>query len=76
MAAICGTVLTNSNMLVLGEPGNGKSSAVKTMLYRQAAFYGERRFISISESKGDRWAPRPRTPGCRSSNSTPVAPIA
>ena len=48
-----GTVLTNSNMLVLGEPGNGKSSAVKTMLYRQAAFYGERRFISISDPKGE-----------------------
>jgi type IV secretory pathway VirB4 component len=48
-----GTVLTNSNMLVLGEPGNGKSSAVKTMLYRQAAFYGHRRFISISDPKGE-----------------------
>lgn len=48
-----GTVLTNSNMLVLGEPGNGKSSAVKTMLYRQAAFYGYRRFISISDPKGE-----------------------
>ena len=48
-----GTVLTNSNMLVLGEPGNGKSSAVKTMLYRQAAFYGQRRFISISDPKGE-----------------------
>lgn len=48
-----GTVVTNSNMLVLGEPGNGKSSAVKTMLYRQAAFYGQRRFISISDPKGE-----------------------
>lgn len=48
-----GTVLTNSNMLVLGEPGNGKSSAVKTILYRQAAFYGHRRFISISDPKGE-----------------------
>ena len=48
-----GSVLTNSNMLVLGEPGNGKSSAVKTMLYRQAAFYGQRRFISISDPKGE-----------------------
>lgn len=48
-----GVVLTNSNMLVLGEPGNGKSSAVKTMLYRQAAFYGNRRFLSISDPKGE-----------------------
>ena len=53
-----GTVLTNSNMLVLGEPGNGKSSAVKTMLYRQAAFYGQRRFISIRPERRIR-APRP-----------------
>ena len=48
-----GTVLTNSNMLVLGEPGNGKSAAVKTMLYRQAAFYGHRRYIAISDPKGE-----------------------
>ncbi len=48
-----GVVLTNSNMLILGEPGNGKSSAVKTMLNRQAAFYGHRRFISISDPKGE-----------------------
>lgn len=57
-----GTVLTNSNMLVLGEPGNGKSSAVKTMLYRQAAFYGHRRFISISDPKGE-YAPLARALG-------------
>ena len=48
-----GTILTNSNMLILGEPGNGKSSAIKTMLYRQAAFYGRRRFLSISDPKGE-----------------------
>ncbi len=57
-----GTVLTNSNMLILGEPGNGKSSAVKTMLYRQAAFYGPRRFISISDPKGE-YAPLARALG-------------
>ena len=48
-----GTVVTNSNMLVLGEPGNGKSTAVKTMLWRQAGFYGSRRFIAISDPKGE-----------------------
>jgi len=48
-----GTILTNSNMLILGEPGTGKSSAAKTMLYRQAAFYGRRRFLSISDPKGE-----------------------
>ena len=48
-----GTMLTNSNMLVLGEPGNGKSTAVKTMLWRQAGYYGSRRFIAISDPKGE-----------------------
>ena len=27
-------ILTNPNMLVLGEPGSGKSAAIKTFLYR------------------------------------------
>ncbi len=48
-----GTILTNSNMLVLGEPGNGKSTAVKTMLWRQAGYYGPRRFLAISDPKGE-----------------------
>jgi hypothetical protein len=48
-----GPILTNSNMLVLGEPGNGKSTAVKTMLWRQAGYYGTRRFIAISDPKGE-----------------------
>jgi type IV secretory pathway VirB4 component len=48
-----GAVVTNSNMLVLGEPGNGKSTAVKTMLWRQAGFYGSRRFIAVSDPKGE-----------------------
>ena len=48
-----GMILTNSNMLVLGEPGNGKSTAPKTMLWRQAGYYGARRFIAISDPKGE-----------------------
>ena len=48
-----GIVLTNSNMLILGEPGNGKSTAVKTMLWRQAGYYGSRRFLAISDPKGE-----------------------
>jgi hypothetical protein len=48
-----GMILTNSNMVVLGEPGNGKSTAVKTMLWRQAGFYGSRRFIAVSDPKGE-----------------------
>lgn len=48
-----GIVVTNTNMLVLGEPGNGKSTAVKTMLWRQAGYYGRKRFIAISDPKGE-----------------------
>ena len=48
-----GTILTNSNMLVLGEPGFGKSTAVKTTLWRQAGYYGTRRFIAVSDPKGE-----------------------
>ena len=33
--------------------GNGKSTAVKTMLWRQAGYYGQRRFIAISDPKGE-----------------------
>ena len=48
-----GAMLTNSNMLVVGEPGSGKSAAAKTILWRQAGFYGNRRFIAISDPKGE-----------------------
>jgi hypothetical protein len=45
--------LTNSNMLIVGEPGFGKSAAAKTMLWREAGYYGDRRFIAISDPKGE-----------------------
>ncbi len=48
-----GGTLTNSNMLIVGEPGFGKSAAAKTILWRQAGFYGRRRFIAISDPKGE-----------------------
>lgn len=48
-----GIALTNTNILVLGEPGNGKSTAVKTALWRQAGYYGPRRFIAVSDPKGE-----------------------
>jgi type IV secretory pathway VirB4 component len=43
-------ILTNPNMLVLGQIGRGKSSLVKTYLYRQAA-YGRR--IVVLDPKGE-----------------------
>ncbi len=47
-------LLTNANMLVAGEPGSGKSAAVKTYLYRTLALYGAggvRRWAAIVDPK-------------------------
>jgi type IV secretory pathway VirB4 component len=43
-------VLTNPNMIVLGQIGRGKSALVKTFLYRQAAF-GRR--VIVIDPKGE-----------------------
>ena len=48
-----GATLTNSNMLIVGEPGFGKSATAKTILWRQAGYYGKRRFIAVSDPKGE-----------------------
>ena len=48
-----GAMLTNSNMLVVGEPGVGKSSSVKVMIARHAAFWGSHRFFAITDPKGE-----------------------
>jgi type IV secretory pathway VirB4 component len=45
--------LTDSNILIAGRPGRGKSTAVKTFLYREMAVYGRRRFIAINDPKGE-----------------------
>jgi type IV secretory pathway VirB4 component len=45
--------LTDSNILIAGRPGRGKSAAVKTFLYREMAVYGHRRFIAINDPKGE-----------------------
>ena len=46
---------TNPNTWVLGEPGNGKSALVKTLLYRMAGIWsGPRsRFVAICDPKGE-----------------------
>ena len=46
-------LLTDSNMLIAGRPGQGKSAAVKTFLYREIGVYGRRRFIAINDPKGE-----------------------
>lgn len=46
---------TNPNTWVLGEPGNGKSALVKSLLYRMAGIWGgdRRRFVAICDPKGE-----------------------
>jgi type IV secretory pathway VirB4 component len=48
-----GPVLTNPNVLVVGEVGSGKSSTVKAFLSRSLAVYGHRRFVAILDPKGE-----------------------
>ena len=44
-------VVTNPNMLIVGEVGMGKSSAAKTLLYRSAGMFG--RWVAIADPKGE-----------------------
>jgi len=46
---------TNPNTWVLGEPGNGKSALIKTLLYRMAGIWGgdRTRFLAICDPKGE-----------------------
>ena len=48
-----GTVLTNPNVIVMGEVGSGKSSTVKAFLARSVAVYGDRRFVAVLDPKGE-----------------------
>lgn len=47
------TVLTNPNVIVIGEVGSGKSSTIKAFLARSVAVYGTRRFIAVIDPKGE-----------------------
>lgn len=46
-------VISDSNVLIAGRPGKGKSAAAKTFLFREIAVYGRRRFIAINDPKGE-----------------------
>ncbi len=46
-------VLTNPNILIFGDVGSGKSTTVKTFLWREHALYGLRRFFAILDPKGE-----------------------
>ena len=48
--------ITNPNGWILGEPGNGKSALVKTLLWRMAAVYGTGpagRWVGVVDPKGE-----------------------
>jgi len=48
--------VTNPNCWILGEPGNGKSALVKSLLWRTSAVYRtpeDRRWIAIADPKGE-----------------------
>lgn len=48
--------ITNPNCWVLGEPGNGKSALVKTLLWRMAGIWGTGtggRWMAIADPKGE-----------------------
>ena len=45
--------MTNPNVFVLGEPGFAKSSLIKTYLYWTNRLYGNSRWLSITDPKGE-----------------------
>ena len=54
--AYAAEAVTNPNLWVLGEPGNGKSALVKSLLWRMAAVYGHGpagRWMAIVDPKGE-----------------------
>jgi len=45
--------ITNTNMMILGQPGMGKSALMKTWLRRTKAVYGSDRVVAIVDVKGE-----------------------
>ncbi len=48
--------VTNPNCWILGEPGNGKSALVKSLIWRMSALYGNEadgRWFAIADPKGE-----------------------
>lgn len=45
--------VTNPNVWLMGEPGNGKSALVKTLLWRMRGCYGPDRFFAVVDPKGE-----------------------
>ena len=70
-----GGALTDSNVLIAGRPGKGKSTAVKTFLYREIGVYGAKRGSSPSTTRRASTTRSASGSACRSSSSTPAAAI-
>jgi type IV secretory pathway VirB4 component len=52
-AYLQGGLIDNTNLFVLGKPGNGKSALIKTLIWRTLAVYGSDRFFCIIDVKGE-----------------------
>jgi len=46
-------LVTNPNVFVMGEPGFAKSSLIKTYLARMVAIYGQSRWVTVTDPKGE-----------------------
>ena len=44
---------TNPNVAIFGQPGQRKSTLVKTFLWRMFTLYGDRRWVGIADPKGE-----------------------
>jgi type IV secretory pathway VirB4 component len=48
-----GGLIDNTNIFVLGKPGNGKSALIKTLIWRSLGVYGSDRFFCVIDVKGE-----------------------
>jgi len=46
-------LVTNPNVAIFGQPGQRKSTLVKTFLWRMFSLYGTRRWVGIADPKGE-----------------------
>jgi type IV secretory pathway VirB4 component len=46
-------LVTNPNVAIVGQPGQRKSTLVKTFLWRMHTLYGPRRWVGIADPKGE-----------------------
>ena len=66
--------ITNPNVWILGEPGNGKSALVKCLLLRMTAVYGPARWFAVLDPKGE-YAPLAQRLGLAVLRPEPAGPL-